>query len=146
MKHLKLFEGFHAGDLKNSIESSIQNPEMSMPIALVGDPKFPKTSMIGKIASENNLTMIFIDCEIASRKGSESIISSLPQDNGYNDRGGVIVFDNVDMASSSVEMFVYKLATQRNSEGYSLPNKWIVILNDHHGSSSFDGRFTVINV
>ena len=161
MKHIKIYENFSSmsgGDLKIAIEEAMENPEGSRPIAVIGDPRMGKTRMIGQIVDENDASMIHIDCSTAdisdlmtpriSNRGAKMIQSQiLPDDNGYNGKGGVIVFDEVDRSTSSeIEMLAYKLATRRHINGYTLPDKWVVILNDRYGSSAFDNKFTIVNV
>jgi hypothetical protein len=161
MKFIKMYESFSGmsgGDLKMSIEEAMQNPAGSPPIAVIGHPRIGKTRMIGQIVDENGGSMIYIDCEksdisdfiaprISNRRTEMTQEQILPNDNGYNGKGGVIVFDEVDRCTSSeVEMLAYELATKRSFDGYTLPDKWVVILNDHHGSSAYDGRFTIVNV
>jgi MoxR-like ATPase len=152
MKHIKIYEAFspdemvsRGTDLKGAIESSINNPSReSKPILIIGAPGTGVTSMVGKIATENSMTLQYIDA------GQLSMLDSglLPTDN----RGGLLFFDDVDRASKEVLNSVMRFAINRKIEGYSLPDNWTVILSSsgeeglYQLGTALESRFIIVSV
>ena len=154
MKHIKIYEAFSpeemgsvGTDLKGAIKSSINNPmRESKPILVIASPGTGVTSMVGKIATENSMTLQYIDAGQLSMFDLEL----LPTDN----RGGLLFFDDVNRASKRILDSVIKLAINRKVGEYSLPDSYTVILSSDVSSEEFGAelgasladRFIIINV
>jgi len=158
------FSDMSGGDLKISIEEAMENPSNSKPILVSSSPGVGSTAMIGKIANDMGITMINIDCESATiedfgvprindrGRTSTSYPTILPNDNGYNGKGGVIVFDEVNRAHSQIIGIVMKMASTRQYNGYTLPDGWVIVLvskgvdGDSGMGSALKDRFTYVDL
>jgi MoxR-like ATPase len=167
MKHIKMCESFSdmsGGDLKIAIEEAIKNPSNSKPILVSSSPGVGNTAMIGQIANDMGITMINIDCLTATiedfgvprindrGRTAMSYSTMLPNDNGYNGKGGVIVFDEVNRADSQIMGMVMRMASTRQYNEYTLPDGWVIVLvtktvdGDTSMGSALKDRFTYVDL
>ena len=166
MKHIKMYESFSdmsGSDLKTAIESAMRNPSGSKPILVSSSPGVGTTAMIGKIATDMDITMLHIDCtsatiedfmvpRISDGKKSMSYSTDLPNDNGYNGKGGVIVFDEVNRADNQLLSMIMKMATTRQYKEYTLPDGWVIVLvtksvsGDSVMGSALIDKFTYVDL
>ena len=166
MRHIRLFETFSSGEenqLKTAMESAMSNPSDSKPILVSSSPGVGATAMIGEIATDMGVSMIYIDCgistiedfivpRISDGKKSMSYSTDLPNDNGYNGKGGVIVFDEVNRADNQLLSMIMKMATTRQYKEYTLPDGWVIVLvtksasGDSVMGSALIDKFTYVDL
>ena len=147
MRHIRLFETFSSGEenqLKTAMESAMSNPSDSKPILVSSSPGVGATAMIGEIATDMGVPMIYIDCGISNINDFEDFLPF--------DRNGFIVFDDVNRAPSDFLSSVMKMASTRQYKAYTLPDGWVIVLvskgvdGDFSMGSALKNRFTYVDL
>jgi len=128
------------GDIKSSdsrdsiIESYSKksNGINSKNVFIKSDRNKSKIESVASAGDELSIPVLYM--ELKYIKSSDlfkdkdvNITNILPPDNGKNDRGGIIFLESLDQAERSISEYFIKLSREGSSEGYMLPNKWVIV-------------------
>lgn len=138
------FSDMSGSDLKTAMESAIRNPSDSKPILVSSSPGVGAIAMISEIANNIDFPMIHIDCGASNINDFEDFLPF--------ERGGFIVFDDVNRAPSDFLSSVMKMASTRQYKAYTLPDGWVIVLvskgvgGDSGMGSALKNRFTYVDL
>ena len=152
------------------------------PIFIYGAPGIGKTQIVGQAGDELNVPVIKLDLQFMNPEDFLGIPSKhdirpvqvedgklidtgagftrsnpprvLPQDNGKDDRGGIIFMDEMNRANKVVLNSIMQFVQQGRIQDYQLPDKWVIVAagnrpEEAEGVADFDfalaDRFTIKN-
>ena len=118
------------------------------PIFIFGAPGIGKTQIVAQACDELGVDLMTIDLQFMdpadflgipdTRKiASDDPLASgvtvsnppkwLPRDNGPEDKGGILFFDEMNRANMPVRTGMMNLAQGRRVNEYKLPSKWVIV-------------------
>lgn len=120
----------------------------NMPIFIFGAPGIGKTQIVGQACQELGVDLMTIDLQFMDpadflgvpevrKVASDDPLASgvtvanppkwLPRDNGPEDKGGILFFDELNRANLPVRTGMMNLAQGRRVNEYNLPDKWVIV-------------------
>lgn len=134
-------------ELTDRFESLLEGG-FSKPIFIFGAPGIGKTEIVGQVCDELGVQLMTVDLQfmdpadflgvpkvvdVASDKPEGEGVTRanppvwLPRDNGPDDKGGIIFFDELNRAADPVITGMMNLAQGRRVNTYNLPGKWLIV-------------------
>lgn len=156
LEHLKFpttdVVNINAKDLKAEIKDRFEDfveGGFNKPIFIFGAPGIGKTEMVAQVCDELGINLMTVDLQfmdpadflgvpkVIDLPDSEEKYGSgvtrtnppvwLPTDNGKDDKGGIIFFDELNRAADPVITGMMNLAQGRRVNTYKLPPKWFIV-------------------
>ena len=117
-----------ASKVRSAISALIDS---KIPSLLWGPPGIGKSSILKQVSQDKGMEFIDLRLSMMDANSIELLPSSLPKEGK-----GILLFDQLNSAPSSVQGLVYQLIFDRQVGEYKLPDGWATVVSENLGMDS----------